>query len=131
MYTLLSGTRPFDDDDHGKLLASIEAGAYTFPAIRWVKKSEDCKDLIRQMLTVDPDERIRLEDIFCHPWMAPIVAEQEKIREFQAKWKLMRRNSLADKGIEAPEESMITDLRVNQQRRNSYAGMSPRFSAAV
>jgi len=31
--------------------------------------SEECKDLVRQCIKVDVNERAKLEDILCHPWL--------------------------------------------------------------
>jgi serine/threonine protein kinase len=44
-------------------------GSYSFPKKFWQEVSPDAIDLIRRMLTVDPEERITAEGILCHRWL--------------------------------------------------------------
>mmetsp|Transcript_8275 Transcript_8275/g.34751 ORF Transcript_8275/g.34751 Transcript_8275/m.34751 type:complete len:582 (-) Transcript_8275:80-1825(-) len=66
LFALVSGKLPFDDDNIRRLLAKVKAGAFTMPAYL----HKDVQDLINRMLTVDPDERITIEEIKSHPWYA-------------------------------------------------------------
>lgn len=38
----------------------------------WKKISEDAKDLITKMLTVDPEKRIKIDEIIKHPWISNV-----------------------------------------------------------
>ncbi len=47
----------------------FKAGNYSFKSPEWDTVTPDAKDLIRQMLTVDPDQRISAEMALKHPWI--------------------------------------------------------------
>lgn len=64
LYALLVGTLPFDDDVIFKLFKKIKAGSYPMPS----HLSEDSRNLISQMLCVDPLKRITFAEIRRHPW---------------------------------------------------------------
>jgi len=64
LYALLVGTLPFDDDVIFKLFKKIKAGSYPMPS----HLSEDSRNLIAQMLCVDPIKRITFSEIRKHPW---------------------------------------------------------------
>lgn len=64
LFALVSGKLPFDDDNIRRLLAKVKAGLFTMPAYL----HKDVQDLINRMLTVDPAERISIEEIKKHPW---------------------------------------------------------------
>ncbi len=65
MYILLSGTMPFAINDN----KSVLNGAYSFPASRWANVSDSAKNLIGNLLTVDPSARLNAEGALQHPWM--------------------------------------------------------------
>jgi serine/threonine protein kinase len=44
-------------------------GSYSFPKKYWQEVSYDAIDLIKKMLTVDPEERIAADRILCHRWL--------------------------------------------------------------
>ncbi|TFL05082.1 kinase-like domain-containing protein [Pterulicium gracile] len=60
----LSGTLPFDAEDIGDVLASIVKGDYDMPQ----DIHPDAQDAIRQMLTHDPRRRIKIEELYKHPF---------------------------------------------------------------
>lgn len=62
---MVTGYLPFCDPDTSKLFQKILAGSFKFP--NWV--SDDCKDLIEKMLTVNPSKRASIDEIKDHPWM--------------------------------------------------------------
>lgn len=66
LYALLTGGLPFDDPDIKKLLAKVKTGAYVLPG-RDICSSA-CQDLLSRMLTVDPAQRIQMNDILRHPF---------------------------------------------------------------
>lgn len=65
LYALLCGFLPFDDENLTKLYRKIQKGRYICPP--WL--SEDSRTIIAEMLQVDPNKRINIEDLLCHPWM--------------------------------------------------------------
>jgi len=64
LYALLVGQLPFDDDVIFKLFKKIKAGTYPMPS----HLSEDSRNLISQMLCIDPLKRITFAEIRRHPW---------------------------------------------------------------
>jgi hypothetical protein len=64
LYALLCGTLPFDDDSIPSLFRKIKLGTYIEPPYL----SADAKDLISQMLEVDPLRRITIPGIREHKW---------------------------------------------------------------
>ncbi|CAZ86621.1 unnamed protein product [Tuber melanosporum] len=63
LFALLAGYLPFDDDNIRKLLQKVMKGRFVMP----VEFSIEAQDLITRMLTIDPEERISMEEIWKHP----------------------------------------------------------------
>ena len=68
-YILLGGYPPFYDDDSEQLYESIKAGRYEFHDQFWAEISDEAKDFIRKLLTVDPDARMSAKAGLDHPWL--------------------------------------------------------------
>lgn len=70
-YILMCGYPPFasERDDQRELFAMIKEGRYSFDPREWGSISEGAKDLIRNILVVDPARRYTAEQILAHPWM--------------------------------------------------------------
>jgi len=97
LYIILVGYPPFWDEDQQKLYAQIRAGAYDFPSPEWDTVTPEAKNLINQMLTVNPAKRIRAEEALKHPWIcqrervASVFHRQETVdclKKFNARRKL-------------------------------------------
>jgi len=69
IYILLCGFPPFYADNDAQLYEKIKRGEYEFLRPYWDPISENAKDLIRRMLTVDPKRRITCTDALQHPWL--------------------------------------------------------------
>ncbi|PAA86722.1 hypothetical protein BOX15_Mlig029491g1, partial [Macrostomum lignano] len=73
-YILLCGYPPFYSN-HGAPISPgmkqrIRDGQYDFPTAEWGNVSEDAKDLIRRLLKTDPDQRLTIQQVMSHPWIA-------------------------------------------------------------
>ncbi|XP_075216504.1 calcium/calmodulin-dependent protein kinase II isoform X6 [Lycorma delicatula] len=97
LYILLVGYPPFWDEDQHRLYAQIKAGAYDYPSPEWDTVTPDAKNLINQMLTVNPSKRITAAEALKHPWIcqrervASVVHRQETVdclKKFNARRKL-------------------------------------------
>lgn len=66
LYIMLVGRLPFEDDNKPGLFRKICAGRYSLP----VCISQNAKDLLRRMLTVDAKNRASLAEVKKHPWLA-------------------------------------------------------------
>lgn len=64
LYAMLCGCLPFEDPETSKLYQKILSGEYKIPKTL----SEDAKDMLSHILTVDPAKRYRIEDIRKHKW---------------------------------------------------------------
>jgi len=73
LYTLLCNKLPFDADNCPDLFKLIKKGEYSTPAY----VSQEAKDLIEQMLQVDPSRRITLAEVKRHPWFVSAGAPDE------------------------------------------------------
>jgi len=69
-YTLLCGCLPFDDNSISVIFRKVLAGDYTFFQPYWAAISEEAKDLIRNLLLVDPQLRFTIDQALEHPWLA-------------------------------------------------------------
>lgn len=66
LYTMITGHMPFDDSNMKNLLKQIKRGVDFHRPKQLV--SDDCKNLIRSMLTTDTAVRIELYSITSHRW---------------------------------------------------------------
>ncbi|XP_076766201.1 calcium/calmodulin-dependent protein kinase II isoform X12 [Xylocopa sonorina] len=97
LYILLVGYPPFWDEDQHRLYAQIKAGTYDYPSPEWDTVTMEAKNLINQMLTVNPSRRITASDALKHAWIcqrervASVVHRQETVdclKKFNARRKL-------------------------------------------
>ncbi|CAB1427198.1 unnamed protein product [Pleuronectes platessa] len=111
LYILLVGYPPFWDEDQHKLYQQIKAGAYDVSSLsstsvyqnisfllpEWDTVTPEAKNLINQMLTINPAKRITADQAIKHPWVcqrstvASMMHRQETVeclRKFNARRKL-------------------------------------------
>lgn len=48
----------------------IRLGQFDFPNPEWQNVSNDAKELIRGMLTTDPPQRLTIDQVISHRWIA-------------------------------------------------------------
>lgn len=95
LHVLLSGTLPF----HGtgrRLLDTICRGKLYLDTPQWEIISDSAKDLIKQMLTVDPSQRITIQEVLSHRWIRDrdkglrihLNDTVEELKKFNARRKL-------------------------------------------
>ena len=68
LHILLSGTLPFLGTKD-RLYDTICEGRLFLNSSRWQYISDHAKDLVRQMLTVNPEERLTVEEALNHRWV--------------------------------------------------------------
>lgn len=74
LFAMICGHLPFDDQNNDVLYKKITEGKYIIPNFL----SEYSKDLIRKVLTTDPNKRYTIQQIRNHPWFTqipPIINE--------------------------------------------------------
>lgn len=93
----LSGYPPFHDDNQRALFRKIVKGEYEFHPEYWGTVSDEAKDLIRGLLTLDMDKRLTVDQALAHPWLNRSDQELEArnldsnlaaLRKYQATRKL-------------------------------------------
>jgi len=92
LYILLCGYPPFYADTHPRLYQVIQAGKYSFDEDDWGNISEEAKDLIMQLLHMDPAKRITAKNAKNHKWLTKAATNdkalgnkyQNRMRRFNA-----------------------------------------------
>merc|ERR1719342_1448363 len=72
LFTMLAGQTPFatgPEDSPEDILRRIGKGQYNMDTGNWSTVSTTAKDLVRQMLDVDPSKRLTTNQILTHSWM--------------------------------------------------------------
>ncbi|XP_026668248.1 calcium/calmodulin-dependent protein kinase type II alpha chain isoform X14 [Ceratina calcarata] len=149
LYILLVGYPPFWDEDQHKLYAQIKAGSYDYPSPEWDTVTPEAKNLINQMLTVNPSKRITASDALKHPWIcqrervASVVHRQETVdclKKFNARRKLKgailttilaTRNFSSKYDAQAGSAGSGSSSGSSSNSQNSQAGASPLSPATV
>eukprot|EP00929_Paragymnodinium_shiwhaense_P005673 TRINITY_DN10792_c0_g3_i2.p1 TRINITY_DN10792_c0_g3~~TRINITY_DN10792_c0_g3_i2.p1 ORF type:complete len:520 (+),score=148.83 TRINITY_DN10792_c0_g3_i2:49-1560(+) len=62
LYQMLAGRVPFKDEE------AIVEGEYDQEALPHC--SAEAKDLVKSLLKIDPDERLKIDQVLAHPWLA-------------------------------------------------------------
>jgi len=65
LYVMVYGLLPFDQDNMKDLVYNIKNGIYSLPDT----VSNECRDLLKKMIQINPDKRITIHEIKNHPWM--------------------------------------------------------------
>lgn len=68
MYAMLAGKLPFKVENRSKNLAKLHAcilKGFEIPPFL----SPDCQDLLCRLLDPSPAKRIKMSEIFAHPWL--------------------------------------------------------------
>jgi calcium/calmodulin-dependent protein kinase I len=71
-YILLGGYPPFSDETRQQLISQICAGSFEFHYEYWKEVSEEAKDFIRRLLTVNVADRMTVSDAMRHKWVSPM-----------------------------------------------------------
>ena len=74
LFTLLVAYPPFYEDEKGNLADKIRLGVFEFLSPFWDSISQNAKDLISNLLKVNPLERLRADQIESHPWFSDKIS---------------------------------------------------------
>lgn len=69
LYTLLCGFPPFYDEKIDVLTRKVAKGEYTFLAPWWDEISVGAKNCVKNLLTVDPNQRYTIDQFLNDPWL--------------------------------------------------------------
>ena len=56
-FMLLSGTAPFNGATNNDIMAAVKKGEWKFSSPAWMDVSDEAKNFIKCLLTIDPNER--------------------------------------------------------------------------
>lgn len=96
VYILLGGYPPFIEQNQRELFRKIRKGQYEFHEEYWGQVSDDAKNLIRQLLTVNPTKRYDAKGAMKNSWIgadaSKLVGQDlgvnlEQFKKFNAKRK--------------------------------------------
>ncbi|KAL4442683.1 hypothetical protein ABPG77_006677 [Micractinium sp. CCAP 211/92] len=59
---------PFYDESEPRLFEKIRKGSFNFNDEVWTAVSDEAKDLIKNLLVVDPRSRLTIPQVLAHPW---------------------------------------------------------------
>ena len=97
LFILLGGYPPFHDSDQRMLYRKIKEGAFEFHPKYWTNISNEAKDLIRGLLTVNALMRLTADQALQHPWLkvddnrlasSGLQGSVEELKKFQASRRL-------------------------------------------
>lgn len=114
LFAMLTGTLPFEDELLKGLYAKICAGNYQVPAYL----SQEARDLLKMMLTVDPKQRATMKDIKFSAWvMQGSMYPPENFMPFRQPLTRtgMTMNAVRDDIIAALEDYGFTDPSATRQ----------------
>jgi len=77
MYILLCGTPPFSGNDTNAVLDAVKRAKPTFDKKEWKHVSSEAKQMLKALLTRDPNERPSAETILKMPWILKIKEQDE------------------------------------------------------
>lgn len=69
MYVLLCGYPPFYAENDADVLALVRRGQFSFSQNDWANVSNDAKDLITNLLKLQPQERMSAKEALNHIWI--------------------------------------------------------------
>jgi len=80
LYILLCGYPPFYADDDAGVLRKVRAGKFSYAPEEWDQISADAKDLVTNLLWMDPVARCNAEQALSHKWTKEQAPSASTIR---------------------------------------------------
>jgi len=136
LYILLCGFPPFYHESTAALYKQIKKGEFDFPAPYWSNISAAAKDLVKKLLTVNPDQRATAKQVLEHPWIsgnqastAPLGADYNKrLLMLQARRRLKKGVQIV---IAANKLSMMVEAIMREEAARGGAGGAEGSAAAA
>ena len=72
-YILLSGTPPFGGRNEKQIMENVKGGQYNFNNAVWNNVSDDAKDFVKKLLTMDPTHRMSAKEALNHKWLMQVI----------------------------------------------------------
>ncbi|XP_071791570.1 serine/threonine-protein kinase 33-like [Asterias amurensis] len=111
-YMLLCGYPPFNGRDEDSLYEAIRKGDLDFTGAVWKKVSDEAKNAIQGLLTVDPAHRLTASELLHHPWITGEKGSDndgpKNVLEMMKQWKdelLLEENGQIDSNANVTGET--------------------------
>lgn len=85
LYILLCGYPPFNGASDKQIIQAVLAGKYSIDEPEWTDVSKEAKDLVKQLLIYDPENRITATNAMNHPWIKKMASVEKVTKEFAIK----------------------------------------------
>lgn len=85
LYILLCGYPPFNGASDKQIIQAVLLGRYTIDEPEWTDVSDDAKDLVKKLLTYDPDKRTNALDALNHQWIKKMASVEKVNKDFAIK----------------------------------------------
>jgi serine/threonine protein kinase len=121
LFMLLGGYPPFyePEDDAKTLYRKIANAEYEFHPENWAEVSEEAKDLVRGLLTVDPKRRLTVDQALNHPWLRK-AREELVLHNLHKNMQVMR--SFRDSRHAAAQAAVMTGATIAIEVARSMSG---------
>ena len=77
LYILLSGNSPFENEDEQSLFQMIRLGEYSMDDHLWDHVSDEAKDCVQRLLTVNTSVRMTITQALEHPWVLGLTESKD------------------------------------------------------
>ena len=77
LYILLSGNSPFENEDEHSLFQMIRLGEYSMDDHLWDHVSDEAKDCVQRLLTVNTSVRMTITEALEHPWVLGLTKSND------------------------------------------------------
>jgi serine/threonine protein kinase len=131
LYTVLVGFPPFDSRDRQLSLRTRRGKFYPLSSDPWKDVSNEAKDLVQKLLTIDPEIRLSAAQILEHPWVMRWVEQSDSARggeyidrmnKMTSKQKLKKSINAAVASIKFKKAAVTHELRRQSRDSNSSIG---------
>ena len=115
LYVLLSGEPPFNGPSDNAIYSKIKKMDFSFPPSRWKPISNEAKDLLSHMLSVE-SERYSASQVLAHPWFK-IAKEKTSLEKLNFSSKFFReykQNNQLKKAVLVFIASRLQDNEINE-----------------
>mmetsp|Transcript_8249 Transcript_8249/g.10813 ORF Transcript_8249/g.10813 Transcript_8249/m.10813 type:complete len:152 (+) Transcript_8249:675-1130(+) len=79
LYIMLCGKPPFPGGSDKEILRKVVVGQFDMTAAPWDKRSEDVKDLIKNLMNYSAEERFSAKEAIQHSWIQRKVVQKTDV----------------------------------------------------
>ena len=118
LYILLCGYAPFDGETDEEIHSKVLEGKFEFPEEDWKNVTDEAKNLIKKMLTMDIDKRISALETMKDPWFQKFEKKTHYDRKLAKNVLSNMKKFKKNKTLEKTIISFIINQLVKKDERN-------------